>query len=997
MPLFHQYIRHNKKIISMKVIFLTPTILVPFAAASPQQGDGMAQLEEITVAAEADELSTNSKIVKNIEQLEKQQVNNIRDLIRYDAGVSVVEQNRGGSSGFAIRGVDKNRVAITVDDIPQLQSHKTRRESSYYGSGARNEIELENITSVEIDKGSQSLRSGSGALGGSVNFRTKTIEDILSEGEKFAITSKTAYSSKNSQLMQSLGTAFNEGNLKGLFQYTNRNGKEIKVHDDVMKKKYEIRKLGAHVHKYLPESKTPNTLFENGKFFKCKDCTEPFYSSLLTRFDDLQSAIAHYKSSNGGRDFTPEELAQLKQMVHPTEIVSAKDYTGPDREAPDPLKAKSDSYLIRLEYEIAPNQLLGGIFEDTKQSYATRDMRVRAYYPAPPKAPSIPDPRPKPPSSPKGDDYTCLDCPNGWDEDSYRKDLEEWKNKFKEYQKQKLEYDTKGINSEADKIWREYDQKKGEYDETLRDSINRIPALGGGAYIDDILVGVSVPIAYTRTRFSTELHRKKRQSLYYIIEPKNKWADKLELNLDIQKIGVKSIYRELSCSKYPKADKDCRASRDKPGSSENIDDVNYQEKYMHLGFKYDNSFNIDPITYRFKITGGLANYSAVQDHYSYTLRFGGLRLEGKPDRTTYVPNGLGREDIRDIERANRCEEGWCDFRIKGKNRYLGLDNQLSFGKWFDTSIGFRRNRDIVSGDKSFLVKRVYNNTTYQFNATLKPTEQVSIAYNYSTGFRNPSNQEVYGWSPHGKQSTAHLKPETSVHNEVMVTLKGDWGYVEANKFISSYKNLISLALDTETQIMKDYNFSNATIEGYGVSGHFDLNAIVNAIPSGFSTNITYEKSKPKKATRINDNLIYGTLYPFDAIQPARVVIGLNYDAPSEKWGGSLIMTYSKAKDPRELETRGFFAKDPEHPSNKSKLTNIETKSWKTLDLLGYYEIRKNMMLNVGIYNLLNEQYSTWESVRRSSTNSIHPESQYGSVARYAAPGRNYFVSLNMKF
>lgn len=70
MPLFHQYIRHNKKIIIMKAVFLTPIILTPFAAANAQKDD-VEQLEEISVTAETSDISSNSKIVKNIEQLEK--------------------------------------------------------------------------------------------------------------------------------------------------------------------------------------------------------------------------------------------------------------------------------------------------------------------------------------------------------------------------------------------------------------------------------------------------------------------------------------------------------------------------------------------------------------------------------------------------------------------------------------------------------------------------------------------------------------------------------------------------------------------------------------------------------------------------------------------------------------------------------------------------------------------------------------------------------------
>lgn len=1006
MPLFHQHIRCNKKIIIMKAAFLTPTIFTSFATASPQLGNDIEQLAEISVTANTSEISTNSKIIKNSEQLEKQQVNNIRDLTRYDAGISVVEQNRGGTSGFSIRGVDKNRVAITVDGIPQLQSHTTNLSVFYepVGSGARNEVELENISSVEINKGSQSFQAGSGALGGSVNFKTKNINDILSEGEKFALTSKTAYSSKNSQFMQSLGTAFDVGGLKGLFQYTNRDGKETKIHDDVLKKKMQIRRTTAYVDRYKLSTNTPNEENSENVFFKCKTCTEPFYYSRMAKFHDLKSAMEYYKSSNGGREFTPQELEQLKQMVYQTETVSAKDYTGPDREAPDPLKSKTHSYLARLEYEITPNQLIGGIFEDTKQRYATRDMKYRSYYFAPPPPPSFPDPKPKYPSAPKGDNYTCLDCPGGWDEAGYKRDLQKFREEYKKYQEKLKEYQA-NTNSEEDKAWRTYEELAKEHELTIRDFVNQIPHPGsGGVYLDDIAIGPYAPLVYTRAHFSTEEHRKQRQSLYYIIEPKNKWADKLEFNLDLQKISIDSDYRKLGCSKYPIADKNCRASRDKPGSSEELDNVFYQEKRSHLGLKYDNSFKFDPITYRINLTAGATRYNAIQNHDSYVMRYGGLTTELRDNMSggtrlqEYIPNALGRVDNRDLRTADRCsQDRRCSFKLKGSSKYFSLYNQISFGRYLDIGGGFLRDRDSVSGDKKFLLSREYNNTIYKFNVMLKPIEQINVAYNYSTGFRNPSSQEVYGWSPQGKRPTTHLKPETSAHHEVSISFKGDWGYLEANKFISSYKNLISYAVERDTAIAQDYNFSNASIEGYGIQGYFDLHSIMQIIPTGFSTNITYEKSKPKKATRVDDRLIFGTLYAFDAIQPARVVVGLNYDAPSEQWGTSLIMTYSKAKDPKELETSRFFAKDPKNPINNLKVTRVETKPWKTIDLLGYYKIRKNITLNVGVYNLLNTQYSTWESVRRSSTNSIHSENSYANIARYSAPGRNYFVSLNMKF
>ncbi|OOF69780.1 hypothetical protein BKG89_05515 [Rodentibacter caecimuris] len=804
--------------------------------------------------------------------------------------------------------------------------------------------------------------------------------------------------------MQSVGVAFDVEKLKGLFQYTYRNGKETKIHDNIANKKFEIQRLGVFVDKYKLYTNTPNETFgRNSIFYKCKTCTEPFYTTLFTKFYTLEEAIKEYKSrhTDPNRQFTLEELEQLKQTVHPTEVLSAKDYTGLDRQAPDPLKNTSHSYLAHLTYQLAPNQSIEGVFEDTKQRYITRDMTLQSYYAAPPRRPEFDDPRPKKPREPKYDDdiYKDHNYPDHFNWDLFEEDFAEFLKKNREFYVKIQEYNKNHIETKEDKAWREYDKKQAMYEEMIKDFINSIPYAGsGGLYLDDMMISEYAPMVYTRSRFSTEIHRKQRQSLKYSIEPKAKWGDKLELSLDFQKIGINSDYQELSCNKYPNPDRHCRASRDKAGSSENLQRVNYQETHKHIGLKYNKNFNFDNFTYRFNLTGGGSHYKAKENKDIYIIRFGGLSSEKRENGDSYIPNSLGREDTSVTQNADRCkgQRELCSFNIKGRNRYLSINNQMTIGKWLDIGSGFRLDRDTISGNREHLTKRTYKNTSYQFSTTLKTTDSIDIGYNYSTGFRNPSFQEIYGWSPHGKHSTNYLKPETSAHHEINFSVKGKWGYIEANKFISKYKGLISFALDKAGTTARSENFSNATIEGYGVQGWFDLHSMINIIPSGFSTQITYEQSKPKKVSVVNNELVLGILYPFDAIQPPRFVVSLNYDAPSEKWGSSLVVTHSKEKDVRELATKRVNPKYPDHPSTRVDVTKFNTKPWTIVDLLGYYKVRKNMTLNIGVYNLLNKEYSTWESVRRSSSSSVHQETN-SDIARYTAPGRNYFFSLNMKF
>lgn len=82
-------------------------------------------------------------------------VSNERDLFRYEVGIGVPESGRSGSNGFAIRGVDKDRVAVIVDGIPQAEStiSTSARYSTERHNGNINNIEYENVSSLKVQKG----------------------------------------------------------------------------------------------------------------------------------------------------------------------------------------------------------------------------------------------------------------------------------------------------------------------------------------------------------------------------------------------------------------------------------------------------------------------------------------------------------------------------------------------------------------------------------------------------------------------------------------------------------------------------------------------------------------------------------------------------------------------------------------------------------------------------------------------------------------------------
>ena len=106
-------------------------------------------LDEIVVVLDKNtQNQSTSSTVKTAKELSKQMVADSRDLVRYETGVTVVETGRFGASGYAIRGVDENRVAINIDGLRQaetLSSQGFKELFEGYGNfnNTRNSVEVE--------------------------------------------------------------------------------------------------------------------------------------------------------------------------------------------------------------------------------------------------------------------------------------------------------------------------------------------------------------------------------------------------------------------------------------------------------------------------------------------------------------------------------------------------------------------------------------------------------------------------------------------------------------------------------------------------------------------------------------------------------------------------------------------------------------------------------------------------------------------------------------
>ncbi len=196
-------------------------LAIGFAIASD-----FATLETINV--EATNVSAKNTQVSS-DQIRRGLVWDERDLIRNQTGITVTEGGRAGGNGYTIRGVDSDRVQMSVDNVSAIESYMPRFYyiKGFY-NGNRNSTELENLTSIDFTKGADSLSSGSGALGGSVTMRTKNPQDFVLPERTIGIYSKTGYSSKNDEFRQVLGMGIIHQGIEGLVQFTRRKAKETK-------------------------------------------------------------------------------------------------------------------------------------------------------------------------------------------------------------------------------------------------------------------------------------------------------------------------------------------------------------------------------------------------------------------------------------------------------------------------------------------------------------------------------------------------------------------------------------------------------------------------------------------------------------------------------------------------------------------------------------------------------------------------------------------------
>jgi hemoglobin/transferrin/lactoferrin receptor protein len=206
-------------------------------AENAVEDNGTTTDDVVTVTAtrmeqRADEVPETVSVISD-KTIENELATDIKDLIRFEPGVSVRNSpgrfgaalgstGRDRNAGFNIRGLEGNRVLIQVDGVRVPDSYA-------FGptvNGRGDYVDLDLLKSVEIIRGPASALYGSDGVAGAVSFITRDPEDLVQDGRNFGVRARSAYASADDSWANSIITATTAGDFSAMLAYTRRDANE---------------------------------------------------------------------------------------------------------------------------------------------------------------------------------------------------------------------------------------------------------------------------------------------------------------------------------------------------------------------------------------------------------------------------------------------------------------------------------------------------------------------------------------------------------------------------------------------------------------------------------------------------------------------------------------------------------------------------------------------------------------------------------------------------
>lgn len=240
------------------------------------------------------------------------------------------------------------------------------------------------------------------------------------------------------------------------------------------------------------------------------------------------------------------------------------------------------------------------------------------------------------------------------------------------------------------------------------------------------------------------------------------------------------------------------------------------------------------------------------------------------------------------------------------------------------------------------------------------------------GFRAPTPPQVNGGvtnltanPPYTSIGNPNLKPETS--NSLEVGLRGRNASLRysASVFSARYEDFIAAnqRVGGAGTAASPVIFQSINLGGVRISG------VEASVAWTFRPNWTASLSvSHAKGDSVIDA---GVRTPLLTIDPDKAVLGLKYDRGH--WGGEVVVTAMEGKR-----------------RNPTPATAYTARGFAVADLAAWYDLNRNLSLNVALTNLFDRKYAMWADVRDLSPTST-------LVDAYTQPGRNLAISARYQF
>jgi hemoglobin/transferrin/lactoferrin receptor protein len=203
------------------------------ALADAEAGDGRTIVVSATRTPITIDEAPATISAKTDEEIADELATDIKDLVRFEPGVSVRRQparfgaalgstGRAGNEDFTIRGIGGNRVLIQVDGVRIPMGFNFGAQSV----GRGDSVDIGLVKSVEILRGPASALYGSDGLAGAVSFTLSDPEDIL-KGQQVAGLVRSQYASADEEYAQTAILAGRSGDISALVSYSRRDFQEL--------------------------------------------------------------------------------------------------------------------------------------------------------------------------------------------------------------------------------------------------------------------------------------------------------------------------------------------------------------------------------------------------------------------------------------------------------------------------------------------------------------------------------------------------------------------------------------------------------------------------------------------------------------------------------------------------------------------------------------------------------------------------------------------------